>query len=255
MIKYARVKNMDKKTVLVTGASSGLGKEIIELFAKNNYNCIINYLTHEKEALALQKEIEEKYNVECLCIEADISSDKDVKYMYQKSINKFNKIDVLVNNAAISMDSLIEDKTKEDFMRILEVNIYGTFNVSKVFGKHMYENKKGKIINIGSTNGIDTYYEYSIDYDSSKAGVINLTHNLANHFSPYVCVNCICPGWINTPMNKNMDNSFRENEINKILLKRFAEKEEIAALVYFLASDEASYINDSIIRIDGGKKC
>ena len=246
---------MDKKTILVTGASSGLGKEIIRLFAKNNYNCIINYLSHEKEALALQKEIEEKYNIECLCIEADISNDKDVEYMYKKSISKFNKIDVLVNNASISNDSLVEDKNKEDFMRILEVNLYGTFNVSKLFGKNMYENKKGKIINIGSTNGIDTYYEYSTDYDSSKAGVINLTHNLANHFAPYVNVNCVCPGWINTPMNKNMDKDFKEKEINKILLHRFAEPEEIANLVYFLSTDEANYINDSIIRIDGGKKC
>ena len=117
------------------------------------------------------------------------------------------------------------------------------------------KNKSGKIINISSNNGIDSYYEFSLEYDASKAGLINLTHNLAHHFSPYINVNCVCPGWINTPMNKDMDSDFRKNEENKILLNRFAESNEIASLVYFLGTEEASYINDSIIRIDGGTKC
>ena len=118
----------------------------------------------------------------------------------------------------------------------------------------MFENKNGSIINISSTNGIDSYYEYSLDYDASKAALINLTHNLANHYSPYVRVNCVCPGWINTPMCEELDKEFKEKEEKKILLNRFAEADEIANLVYFLASDEASYINDSIIKIDGGVK-
>ena len=127
--------------------------------------------------------------------------------------------------------------------------------MSKYFGKIMYDNKKGNIINISSTNGIDTYYEYGLDYDASKAGVINLTHNLANHYHPYIRVNTVCPGWINTPMNKNMDKEFKKDEENKILLNRFANPEEIAKVIYFISSDDASYINDSIIRVDGGKKC
>ena len=137
----------------------------------------------------------------------------------------------------------------------LSVSYVVGFLISRVFGDMMYKNQKGKIINISSTNGIDTYYEYSLDYDSSKAGVINLTHNLANYYSPYVNVNCVCPGWIDTPMNKDMDIQFRKDEEDKILLKRFANPDEIASLVYFLGSDDASYINDSVIRIDGGKKC
>lgn len=246
---------MDKKTVLVTGSSIGLGASIIEKFASNNYNCVINYLTHEKEAIDLKNKLEKEYNIECLTIKADISNDKDVLNMFNEIKDKFNKIDVLVNNAAISIDTTIEDKTKDNFMKIFEVNVYGLFNVSKVFGEDMLKNKKGKIINIGSTNGIDTYYEYSLDYDASKAAVINLTHNLASHYAPYVNVNCVCPGWINTPMNKNLDKEFIKDEENKILLGRFANPEEITALVYFLSTDEANYINDSIIRIDGGKKC
>ena len=246
---------MDKKVVLITGSSSGLGLTIAEKFASNNYNVIINYLTHEKEALQLQKELEEKYKIHCLCIEADISSEEDIRYMSKKAITQFGHIDVLVNNASISRDSELDMKNKDVFMRILEVNTYGTFNVSRIIGEEMNKNGSGSIINIASTNGIDTYYEYSLDYDASKAAIINMTHNLANHFAPNIKVNCVCPGWINTPMNKNMDDEFRNKEIDKILLRRFAEPEEVANLVYFLSTPEASYINDSIIRIDGGKKC
>ena len=246
---------MKRKTVLVTGSSIGLGSFIIKKFASNNYNVIINYSTNKDEAMKLKDEILNEYNIEVLIIKCDISNENDIENMKDTIINKFGKLDVLINNASISNDSLVSDKTKESFMRILEVNLVGTFLVSRIFGDLMYKNKKGIIINIGSTNGIDTYYEYSLDYDTSKAGVINLTHNLANYYSPYVNVNCVCPGWINTPMNKDMDTEFRKNEENKILLNRFAESNEIASLVYFLGTEEASYINDSIIRIDGGKKC
>lgn len=246
---------MDKKVVLVTGASSGIGASIIEKFAKNNYNCVINYNTNYEEALKLKERLEKEYKIKCLIIKADVSNDDEVKNMFDKTINEFNRIDTIVNNAAIALDTLFELKTKKDFMRTLEVNLYGTFNVSRVFGTYMYNQKHGNIINISSTNGIDTYYEFSMDYDASKAGVINLTHNLSNKFAPYIRVNCVCPGWVKTPMNKELDESFIKEEENKILLNRFAEPNEIANLVYFLSTEEASYINDSIIRIDGGKKC
>lgn len=246
---------MNKKVVLVTGSSIGLGSEIIKKYASNDFNVVINYLTHEKEALELKSYVESNYNIKALCVKADISNEDDIDSMFNEVINAFNRIDVLVNNASISKDNDFDLKTKDEFMRVLEVNLVGTFLVSRVFGNYMYKNKSGKIINISSTNGIDTYYEYGLDYDSSKSGVINLTHNLANHYSPYINVNCVCPGWIDTPMNKDMDSEFKNNEIDKILLKRFASPDEIASLVYFLGSEEANYINDSIIRIDGGKKC
>ena len=119
----------------------------------------------------------------------------------------------------------------------------------------MKENKYGVIINISSTNGIDTSYIESSDYDASKAGLISLSKNLANYFAPYVRVNTICPGWVNTEMNKELDKDFIKNEEDKILLGRFANPEELANLIEFLISDKASYINNSIIRIDGGIKC
>ena len=244
---------MNKKCVLVTGSSIGLGSSIIRKYASMGYNTIITYNSHKDKAIKLQKEIKDKYNTESLVIKCDISKEEDIENLKDEIINKFNKLDVLVNNASIAIDTTFSYKTKENYMKILEVNLVGTFLVSKIMSTIMSDNSS--IINISSTNGIDTYYEYSLDYDSSKAGIINLSHNLANYLSPKIRVNTICPGWINTPMNKDMDAEFRKQEEDKILLKRFAEPNEIANLVYFISSNDASYINDSVIRIDGGKKC
>lgn len=244
---------MNKKCVLVTGSSIGLGESIIRKYASMGYNTVITYNSHKDEAIELQKEIKDKYNTESLVIKCDISKEEDIENLKNEIINKFNKLDVLVNNASIAIDTTFSDKTKENYMKILEINLVGTFLVSKIMSTIMNDNSS--IINISSTNGIDTYYEYSLDYDSSKAGIINLSHNLANYLSPKIRVNTICPGWINTPMNKDMDAEFRKQEEDKILLKRFAEADEIANLVCFISSIDASYINDSVIRIDGGKKC
>lgn len=246
---------MKNKTVLVTGSSSGLGSSIIEVYAKNGYNVIINYLNNEESANKLKSMLENKYNTKCLVVKCDVSNDEDVSNLYKKSKETFGFVDVLVNNAGISNDSDFESKTKDDFLRLYEVNTYSVYLLSKSFGKDMFDRKEGSIINIASSNGIDSYYEFSADYDASKAATINLTHNIANHFAPYVRVNCVCPGWINTPMNKDLDESFKNDEINKTLLHRFAEPEEIANLVYFLSSEKASYINDAVIKIDGGRKC
>ncbi len=241
---------MNKKTVIVTGSSIGLGASLIKEYAKNGYNVVINYVNHKDEALKLESDIKKKYKVDTLCIKCDITNENDIKNMFNQTINKFKKIDILINNAGIAIDTTFEDKTKNNFMRILEVNLVGTFLVSRIFGDYMYKQKEGQILNISSNNGIDQYYEYSLDYDASKAGVINLTHNLANHYSPYVRVNCICPGWMNTDMNKNLDEDYKQNESKKILLNRFAEPEEIAKDIYNIST--STYINDSIIRIDGG---
>ena len=245
---------MNKKCVLVTGASSGIGSSIIEKFASNNYNVILHYYTHEEDAFNLKNKLENKYNINCLCVKCDLQNEEDINNMYQLVKEKYEYVDVLINNAGIAIDTLFEDKTKEQFMKTLEINLIAPFILSKLFGQDMLKNKTGNIINISSTNGIDSYYQYSLDYDSSKAGLINLTHNLANHFAPYVRVNCVCPGWVNTPMNSELDSEYIKSEENKILLNRFANPEEIANLVYFLSSEEASYINDSIIKIDGGVK-
>lgn len=241
------------KTVLVTGASRGLGRSIALKFAENNHNIVINYNNSKDEAQELEKYIKNNYKVEVLVIKADVSNEIEVKNMFNEIINKFNHIDIVVNNAGIAIDTIFEDKTIDNFHKILDTNLIGTFLVSKYASKYMLEKKEGNIINISSTNGIDTYYSYSMDYDASKAGVISLTKNLSKELSPYIRVNCVCPGWINTDMNKELDKDYIEEETNKINLKRFAEPMEIANVVYFLASDEASYVNGSILIVDGGK--
>lgn len=243
---------MNKKTILITGGSSGIGSSIVTKFAKNNYNIIFTYFNHEEKAFNLKEKIEEDYNVSCACIKCDVTNEKDIDNLYNIVVDKFKNIDVLVNNAAIAIDNLFDNKTKEEFIKTLDTNLVSVFLISRLFGNLMYKNKSGKIINISSNNGIDSYYEFSLEYDASKAGLINLTHNLAHHFSPYINVNCVCPGWVNTPMNETLSEEFKKKETDKILLKRFASPDEIADLVYYLSSNEASYINDSIIKIDGG---
>lgn len=243
---------MNRKVVLVTGASRGIGASIASKMAANNYNVVINYLNSQEQAEALKKELEEMYKVDVLAIHADVSNENDVKRMVEKVIQTFGQIDCLVNNAGIAIDSLVEDKKKKDFQKILDVNLIGPFLVSREVAKHMLEQKEGSMIFISSTNGIDTYYPYSLDYDASKAGLISLTHNLATLYAPYIRVNSIAPGWVKTEMNKELDEDYIKEEESKILLKRFANPEEIANVVSFLASDEASYINNSVIRVDGG---
>ena len=171
-----------------------------------------------------------------------------------KVINdNFDHIDYLVNNAAICIDSLYDDKTKANFMKTLEVNVVGSFLVSKKIGDMMYKNKYGSIVNISSTNGIDKYFPMSIDYDASKAAINSLTHNLALEYSPYVRVNAVAPGWVKTENEmKDLDIDYINSEEDKIFIKRFAEPIEIAKVVYFLLSDDSSYINNQIIKVDGG---
>lgn len=239
------------KVCLVTGGSRGIGAACIKEFAKNGYNVVINYVKDDLSANFLKTEVEENYHVKALVIKCDVSNEVEVKNMVEEVINTFGTIDVLVNNAGIAIDTIVADKTVENFRKILDINLIGTFLVSREVAKYMLNRKTGSIVNISSTNGIDTYYPESLDYDASKAGVISLTHNLAKEYHPYIRVNSVAPGWVTTDMNKELDKEFIKTEEDKILLNRFADPLEIAKVIYFIGV-EASYINSSIIRVDGG---
>ena len=243
-----------RKTVLITGSSSGIGKEIARVLAKD-YDVILHYNNGYESAKLLKEELDKKYNRDYLMVKCDLSKEEEIDNMLTIIYDRYNSIDILINNAGIAIDTLFEDKIKDNFMKTLDINLIAPFLLCKKIGPKMKENKYGVIINISSTNGIDTSYIESLDYDASKAGLISLSKNLANYFAPYVRVNTICPGWVNTEMNKELDKDFIKNEEDKILLGRFANPEEIANLIEFLISDKASYINNSIIRIDGGIKC
>lgn len=241
-----------KKTVLITGASRGIGKATAIEFAKHNYNVVINYVSSDIEASKLKSYLVENYDVDVMLCKSDVSCEEDVKKMVSDIITHFGCIDVLVNNAGIAIDTTFEDKTIENFKKTLDVNLIGPFIVSREVGKYMIKQKKGSIVNVSSTNGLETYYEYSLDYDASKAALINLTHNLSEYFAPYIRVNAVAPGWVNTEMNKELDEDYVKEECEKIYLRRFAKPEEIAKAIYFLASDDASYINNEVLRVDGG---
>lgn len=244
---------MEKLVALVTGSNRGIGRATIEEFAKAGLDVVINYCHHEEEALEFQKYIEDNYDVSCMVVKCDIANEEEVENMVNEIVDRFGTIDILVNNASVCRDSLFMDKSVKAFKRILDVNLIGTYLCSKYVGKIMLEKKSGKIINIASTNALDTYYPESCDYDASKAGVISLTHNMAREFAPSISVNCVCPGWVKTDMNKDLSIEQINKEKKNILIGRFAEAEEIAKVICFLASSKASYINDSIIRVDGGK--
>ena len=242
------------KVVLITGAAKGIGRAIALKLAKNNYDIVINYLTSEKEAFELRQTIVEDCKVNCLAIRADVSKEEEVNLMVAEVNEKLGGINILINNAAIDLSNLYNLKTAEDFRRVLDVNVVGAYNCAKAVAKHMLDNKYGRIINFSSTNGINTYYPMSIDYDASKAALISLTHNLAVQYAPYINVNAIAPGFIGTESElEGYDEEFLKLEQEKILVGRYGNPDEVASLVKFLISDEANYINNTIIRIDGGQ--
>lgn len=244
---------MGKYVALVTGSSRGIGKSIILEFAKAGVDVVINYYHHKEAALELEKYINDNYDVQTLTVKCDVSKEDEVENMFNLIIDTFGGLDILVNNASVCKDTLLMDKSLKDFQRILDVNLLGTFLCSKYAAKIMQEKKFGKIINISSTNALDSYYPESCDYDASKAGVISLTHNLAREFAPFITVNCVCPGWVKTDMIKDLTLEQITEEKKKILLNRFAEVEDISKVVIFLASSKANYINDTIIKVDGGR--
>lgn len=241
---------MNKKTVLVTGSSRGIGKATVQEFAKGGYNVVINYLNSDKEAKELKEFIEKEYKVNALAIKADISNEQEVKNMIDLIIQKFGRIDVLVNNAGIVFDRDFNEITTEEFEKTLKVNVIGAFITSKEVAKYMQ--KDSSIINVSSTNGTKTISPECLDYNVSKIGLQSLTRDLAFQFKPKIRVNAIAIGWADTDMNKDLPKDYIKEETEKIYLERFATPQEIAKTIYFLASQESSYINGEIITIDGG---
>lgn len=243
-----------RKTVLITGAAKGIGKAIALELAEAGYNIVINYLHSEAEAVMLRQKIMDQFSVSCETIQADVSNEKQVDEMVREIEQKLNGVDILINNAAIDLSNLFQLKTADEFRETLNVNVIGAFNCSKRVYEHMKEKGFGRIVNIASTNGINTYYPMSVDYDASKAALISLTHNLAVKFAPEIHVNAIAPGFIGTESElEGYDEQFLREECEKILLNRYGRPEEVAHLVHFLISNQADYINNTVIRIDGGQ--
>ena len=233
------------KTILVTGSAQGLGANIIEKFAKNGYNVIITYKSSKNKAIILEDKIR-KYNLNVISVKCDITKISDIRNLIKVVKSRFNNIEVLVNNASLSLDSSFENKSKEEFMKVLETNIYGTFLITRELIKKY---KVEKVINISSTDSIDTYSDLNIDYSLSKCGINFMTKFFSNKYKDIKFYN-ILPNWINTETIQNMNSEYLESELRRVNQNKLIEPEYISNIIYEMATT-CKYDNNNEIRIDG----
>jgi 3-oxoacyl-[acyl-carrier protein] reductase len=236
---------MKGKTVLITGGSRGIGKAAADEFIKLGANVAV---LHRNPAANVGAVVGGG-----LEIIADVSNEEQVKSAVGSVVAKFGKIDILINNAGIALDKSWDDRAAADWRKTLDVNLVGAWLVSKYVGEIMVKNKSGKIVNVASTSGLNDFSPYAVDYNASKAAMISLTKSLAIQFAPFVNVNAVAPGWVDTEMNSALSAEYLAAEAEKVCLKRIARPEEIAKIITFLAGDDAGYINGAVVVADGGR--
>ena len=234
------------KIVLITGASRGIGEKTAELFAENGYTVIVNYFNNKEKAESLA------CRIGGMAVRADVSDIYQTSQMVDTVIEQYGKIDVLVNNAGISIVGLFDSLPAENVKRLFDVNIFGTFNCTKCVIPHMIKRKYGKIINVSSMWG-QSGASCEVHYSASKAAVIGFTKALAKEVGPSgINVNCVSPGFIMTDMNK----CFTYNEISEIVdeipIGRYGEARDIAETILFLSSEKSGFITGQIIGVNGG---
>ena len=241
----------ERKIVLITGASRGIGKETAKVYAENGYNVAINYVSDKTDVEGIKKEFEDM-GVKCLMVKADVSNEEDVNNMVESVISEFGKIDVLVNNAGITKDTLLMRMSKEDFDKVIDINLKGTFLVTKAVTKYMMKKRYGSIINLASVVGVVGNSGQS-NYSASKAGIIGFTKSVAKELaSRNIRANAVAPGFIETDMTNVLKDDIKENIGNQIPLKRMGTAREVAEVIYFLGTEKSSYITGQVINIDGG---
>lgn len=239
------------KCAVVTGAAKGIGKAIALKLASLGVNIVLNYRSSEDKAIETEKEIL-SLGVEVLRIKGDISKANDVENLIDCAKKKFGKIDIMVNNAGITKDTLLLRMKEEDFDSVINVNLKGVFNCLKAITPVMVKQKEGKIINLSSVVGL-VGNAGQINYAASKAGVIGMTKSLAKEIgSRGITVNAVAPGFIETDMTDVLGDKFKEEAKKSIPLKRLGKAEDVAEVVAFLASDSANYITGQVIQVDGG---
>ena len=239
------------KVAFITGGTRGIGKQIAITLANEGYDIAINYRQENKELEETRNEIK-KNNVKCLAVKGNIAKFEDTKSMATKIIEEFGKIDILVNNAGITKDMLLMRMKPEDFKNVIDVNLIGTFNVTKNVIPYMMKKREGKIINISSVVGISGNAGQT-NNSSSKAGIIGFTKSLAKEVgSRNILVNAVAPGFIKTQMTDILKEEVKNEISNKIPLKRMGTPKDVANVVKFLASEDSSYITGQVINIDGG---
>ena len=239
------------KVALITGGNRGIGKGIALALAKEGYDIAINYKIENEDVVNTKKEIED-LKVKCFMMYGDVSSFEDCKNFVDAVINEFGKIDVLVNNAGITRDTLFLRMKEEEYKSVIDVNLIGTFNITRNVIPFMIKNKYGKIINISSVVGISGNAGQT-NYSASKAGIIGFTKSLAKEVgSRNILVNAIAPGFIETSMTDGLKDEVKEEISKQIPLKRMGKIEDVARVVKFLADEDSSYITGQVIHVDGG---
>ena len=243
---------MFKTTVLITGASRGIGAECARTFAKNGYNVAINYFRSEKNALDLKAEINDGGGVAEI-FKADVSDEKQVEEMISAVVKRFGKVNVLVANAGVSKSGVFSDMTQSDFDKIFDINVRGVFNVVKGVLPYMYEQESGSIVTISSIWG-QTGGSCEVLYSMSKAAIIGMTKALAKEVAPmHIRVNSVSPGAIDTDMLSCLTDEEKEDFIMQTPLNRLGKPKDVADAVLFLADDDkSSFITGHVLSVNGG---
>lgn len=238
------------KTVVVTGASKGIGRAVAKEFANNGYNVVICYNKSVSDAQQLLNEVSQ--TTRAIAVNVDVSNEDDVKNMVEITKKTFGNIDVLVNCAGVSDTRLLIDSTKEDYDFVFDTNMRGTYNTCKLVGREMLSNQSGKIINISSIWGLRGGSCESV-YSASKGAIIAFTKALAKELGPNgINVNVVAPGFIQTDMTKNVTEEIKQEIMESSALGRLGTPEDVASVVLFLASEKSNFITGQVISVDGG---
>jgi 3-oxoacyl-[acyl-carrier protein] reductase len=242
---------LDDRTCLVTGASRGIGRGIATELAENGADVIVNYRSSETEARAVRDEIEAGPGRAVLA-QADVSNYDEVQSMYEAVREEFGELDVLVNNAGITADKKFVNMTRDDWERVIEVNLGGVFNCTKVCYEDLRAAEEGRLINISSVVGQQGNYGQA-NYATTKSGMFGFTRTIALEMaSDGSTANCVAPGFVETDMLADVPERVRKNILKRIPLDRFAQVDDIAGIVRFLASRDSSYMTGQVLGVNGG---
>ena len=240
------------KSVLITGASGGIGEAFCREFAKNGYDVAIHYNSSEESALRLKAELENEYKVKAITIKADLRNSDEVKALAETALNTFGKIDVLINNAGTAYLTLFQLADEQKVKELFDINLMSAMALTKEILPSMIKNQWGRIINISSMWGI-AGASCEVHYSASKSALIGFTKALAKEVGPSgITVNCIAPGYIDTKMNSTIDEASVQEIVEATPIGRKGVPEDIAPLGVFLSSDKADFITGQIISVDGG---
>lgn len=239
------------KCAIVTGAAKGIGRAVALKLASLGANIVLNYRSSEDKAIELELELKE-LGVEVLRVKGDISKLADVENLVSQAKEKFGHIDIMVNNAGITKDTLLLRMKEEDFDSVIDVNLKGVFNCLKAITPIMVKQRSGKIVNLSSVVGI-TGNAGQVNYAASKAGVIGMTKSLAKEIGARgITVNAVAPGFIETDMTDGLGDKLKEEAKKGIPLRRLGTAADVAEVVAFLSSESSNYITGQVINVDGG---